>query len=59
MLGGPSWPPKNITERAVTVPFSRPPGRDHRQSPDCSVVGEPIAKCRSSVRIEELSLIKT
>lgn len=59
MLGGPSCPPRNVTERAATVPMSKWPGRDHRQSPDASVVGEPTAKWRSSVRIDELSLIRT
>jgi len=41
------------------VPLSIPPGRDQRQPPDSRVVGEPIAKCRSSVKIDELSLIRT
>jgi hypothetical protein len=59
MLGGPSWPPRNVTERAETVPFSKPLGRDQRQVPDSSVVGEPTAKCKSSERIDELSLITT
>ena len=59
MLGGPSCPPRNVTERPETVPFSNPPGRDQRQVPDVSVVGEPTAKCRSSDRIDELSLITT
>jgi len=59
MLGGPSCPPRNVTDRADTVPFNKRPGRDQRQSPDARVVGDPIAKCRSSVRMDELSLIKT
>jgi hypothetical protein len=48
-----------VTERAETVPFSKPLGRDQRQVPDSSVVGEPTAKCKSSERIDELSLITT
>lgn len=59
MLGGPSCPPRNVTECAATVPLRSRPVRDHCQFPDCNVVGEPIVKCRSSVRMEELSLIKT
>ncbi len=38
MLGGPSCPPRNVTDRADTVPFSNETlrsGRDHCQVPDC------------------------
>ncbi len=59
ILGGPSCPPRKVTDRAETVPLLSPLGRDQCHSPDSSVVGEPIAKCRSSVRIDELSLIRT
>lgn len=59
MLGGPSWPPRNVTDGAVTVPVNKRPGRDHCQLPDASVVGEPTAKRRSIDRIDELSLIST
>jgi len=59
MLGPSSCPPRNVTDCAITVPFKRWPDRDHCHSPDASVVGDPIAKCKSSVKIEELSLIRT
>ncbi len=59
MLGPSSCPPRNVTDRASTVPLSNCPALDQRQVPEANVVGEPIAKCRSSVRIDELSLIKT
>jgi hypothetical protein len=59
MLGGPSCPPRNLTERADTVPSREPPANDQLHVPDSSVVGTPIAKCRSSVTIDLLSLIRT
>lgn len=59
MLGPSSCPPKKVTERAATVPAINGPARAQRHIPEASVVGDPIAKCRSSVRIDELSLIKT
>jgi hypothetical protein len=59
MLGGSSCPPRKVTDRAATLPLRSRPGRDHFQLPPCKVVGEPIAKCKSSVKIEELSLITT
>jgi hypothetical protein len=59
MLGPSSCPPKKVTDRASTVPFNNWPGRDQRHVPEASVVGDPIAKCRSSVRIDELSLTMT
>ena len=59
MLGPSSCPPRNVTDRAVTAPFDRWPDRDHCHFPVASVVGDPIAKCKSSVRIDELSLIIT
>ena len=59
MLGGPSWPPKNVTERAVTIPWVMPPGRSHCHLPDSSLVGEPTANRKSTFRIDELSLIRS
>jgi hypothetical protein len=58
MLGPSSWPPKKVTDRGITVPFMSRPERDHRQAPESSDVGEPIAKCKSNVRIDELSLMR-
>ena len=57
MLGGPSCPPRNVTDRAETGPLKSRPLRDHRHVPDSSLVGEPTAKCICTVRMEELSLI--
>ncbi len=58
MLGGPSWPPKKVTDRAETSPLAFWLLRIQCQTPDSSLVGEPIAKCISMVNDEELSLIK-
>jgi hypothetical protein len=59
MLGPSSCPPKNVTDRASTGPLSNCADRAQRHVPEASDVGEPIAKCRSSVKIDELSLIRT
>src|SRR5579864_7201480 len=56
MLGGPSCPPRKVTDRATIAPLIIRLLRDQRQEPDSSVVGEPIAKCISIVSMDELSL---
>ncbi len=57
MLGGPSCPPRKVTERAETIPFNRRPERDQYQVPEDSEVGDPTANWRSRFKMDELSLI--
>ena len=56
MLGGPSCPPRNITDRSATVPLIRRPSRVHCHRPDSNFVGAPIAKRISTVRVDDPSL---
>src|SRR5260370_34728455 len=55
MLGGPSCPPRNMTDRSATDPpvTVLPRVRCHR--PDCSLVGVPITKRISTVKVDDPS----
>lgn len=54
-LGGPSCPPRNMTDRSATVPLAGRPSLIHCQRPDSSLVGEPMAKCIVTVRVDDPS----
>lgn len=55
MLGGPSCPPRNMTDRSVTAPFIRRPPRFHCHRPEANFVGAPIAKRMSTVNVDDPS----
>jgi len=55
MLGGPSCPPRNMTDRSATVPLVCRTPLVRRHKPDFSLVGTPIAKCISTVRVDDPS----
>ena len=55
MLGGPSCPPRNITDRSATAPAMRWPLRIHCHRPEFSLVGEPTSKRIFTVRVDKPS----
>lgn len=55
MLGGPSCPPRNMTDRSATPPLVLRPSLANCHRPECSLVGAPIAKRIVTVNVEDPS----